>query len=414
MQADGTIPAGYNVSLGGQSEQQAKAFQNLILALALSVVLEYMLLAALYESMILPFATMFALPLAVIGAFVGLAVTGNTLNLLSMIGVIVLMGLVGKNGILLIDYTNTLRQQGRTRAAGAPRGRRDPPAPDPDDDGRAGGRPDAAGARPGGGLGDVQGHGVGHHRRHAQLDAAEPAGRPLHVHLLRRSPAAGPADLALAAVPVPQEGGAAAGPGPRAADARPSRPSARARAWKRSAAGRSSELRVPSCERALTRNSEHIPAMVPGMERTLVLIKPDGVQRGLVGPILSRFEARGLKIVGLKLMQVPTALAEEHYAEHKGKGFYAGLIDYITSGPVIAMVLEGPNAVGAVRKTVGATRAYEAAAGTIRGDFALETGRNLVHASDEEPGSAEREVKLWFGDDGLMAWSRETDRWIYE
>jgi HAE1 family hydrophobic/amphiphilic exporter-1 len=117
MQADGTIPAGYNVSMGGQSEQQAKAFSNLILALALSVILEYMLLAALYESMILPFATMFALPLAVIGAFAGLAATGNTLNLLSMIGVIVLMGLVGKNGILLIDYANTLRQRGLSRAA---------------------------------------------------------------------------------------------------------------------------------------------------------------------------------------------------------------------------------------------------------------------------------------------------------
>jgi HAE1 family hydrophobic/amphiphilic exporter-1 len=116
MQADGTIPLGYTVSLGGQSEQQAKAFSNLILALGLSVVLEYMLLAALYESMILPFATMFALPLAVVGAFLGLAVTGNTLNLLSMIGVIVLMGLVGKNGILLIDYTNTLRQQGHPRS----------------------------------------------------------------------------------------------------------------------------------------------------------------------------------------------------------------------------------------------------------------------------------------------------------
>jgi hydrophobic/amphiphilic exporter-1 (mainly G- bacteria), HAE1 family len=117
MQADGTIPAGYNVSMGGQSEQQTKAFVNLILALALSVVLEYMLLAALYESMILPFATMFALPLAVIGAFAGLAATGNTLNLLSMIGVIVLMGLVGKNGILLIDYANTLRQRGLSRTA---------------------------------------------------------------------------------------------------------------------------------------------------------------------------------------------------------------------------------------------------------------------------------------------------------
>jgi hydrophobic/amphiphilic exporter-1 (mainly G- bacteria), HAE1 family len=115
LQAEGAIPPGYNVSLGGQSEQQAKAFNNLIMALLLSVILEYMLLAALYESMILPFATMFALPLAVIGAFVGLAATGNTLNLLSMIGVIVLMGLVGKNGILLIDYTNTLRNRGHSR-----------------------------------------------------------------------------------------------------------------------------------------------------------------------------------------------------------------------------------------------------------------------------------------------------------
>src|SRR3712207_5660286 len=150
------------------------------------------------------------------------------------------------------------------------------------------------------------------------------------------------------------------------------------------------------------------------MERTLVLIKPDGVQRGLVCPILSRFEARGLKIVGMKLMQVPTELAEKHYAEHQGKGFYAGLIEYITSGPVLAMVLEGPHAVGAVRKTVGATRAFDAAAGTIRGDFAIETGRNLVHASDEEPGSATREVGLWFTDGELLSWSRETDRWIYE
>ena len=149
------------------------------------------------------------------------------------------------------------------------------------------------------------------------------------------------------------------------------------------------------------------------MERTLVLVKPDGMQRGLAGEIIARLERRGLKLAGLKLMQASRELAEEHYAEHKGKGFYAGLIDYITSGPVVAMVLEGRNAVGAVRKTVGATRAYEAAAGTIRGDFALETGRNLVHASDEEPGSAEREVKLWFGDGDLMSWSRETDRWIF-
>jgi nucleoside-diphosphate kinase len=154
--------------------------------------------------------------------------------------------------------------------------------------------------------------------------------------------------------------------------------------------------------------------MIPGMERTLVLIKPDGVQRGLVGPILSRFESRGLKIIGMKLMQVPTELAAKHYAEHEGKGFYPGLLEYITSGPVLAMVLEGPHAVGAVRKTVGATRAFEAAAGTIRGDFAIETGRNLVHASDENEGSAEREVALWFSDAELFSWSRETDRWIYE
>ena len=154
--------------------------------------------------------------------------------------------------------------------------------------------------------------------------------------------------------------------------------------------------------------------MVPGMERTLVLIKPDGVQRGLVGPILSRFEARGLKIVGLKLLQVPTELAEKHYAEHKGKGFYDGLIRYITASAVVAMVLEGNNAVAAVRKTVGATKSFEAEAGSIRGDFALEVGRNLVHASDTEPGSAAREVALWFTDSELVTWSRETDRWIFE
>ena len=149
------------------------------------------------------------------------------------------------------------------------------------------------------------------------------------------------------------------------------------------------------------------------MEQTLVLIKPDGVQRGLVGPILSRFEARGLKIVGLKLMQVPKELAEKHYAEHLGKGFYDGLIRYITSSAVVAMVLEGSNAIVAVRKTVGATKSFEADAGTIRGDFALEVGRNLVHASDG-PETAKREVALWFGESELVAWGRETDRWIFE
>jgi nucleoside-diphosphate kinase len=153
--------------------------------------------------------------------------------------------------------------------------------------------------------------------------------------------------------------------------------------------------------------------IVVGMERTLVLIKPDGIQRGLVGPILGRFEARGLRIVGLKLLQVPNELAEHHYAIHEGKPFYDGLIRYITSSPVVAMVLEGTNAVSAVRKTVGATKSYEADPGSIRGDFALEVGRNLVHASDA-PDTAEQEVTLWFGDDELTTYTRDTDRWIFE
>src|SRR5262249_25134216 len=117
-------------------------------------------------------------------------------------------------------------------------------------------------------------------------------------------------------------------------------------------------------------------AMVPPMERTLVLVKPDGVQRGLVGPILARFEARGLKFVALKLMQVSTELAERHYAEHLGKPFYPGLINYITAAPIIAMVLEGTNVVSAVRKMIGVTKSFEADAGTIRGDYAIEVGRN--------------------------------------
>jgi len=143
------------------------------------------------------------------------------------------------------------------------------------------------------------------------------------------------------------------------------------------------------------------------------LIKPDGVQRGLVGPILGRFEARGLKIVGLKLMQVPRGLAERHYAEHLGKPFYDGLLNYITSAPVVAFVLEGSNAVVAVRKTIGVTKSFEAEPGSIRGDFALEVGRNLVHASDGLE-TAQREVALWFTDAELMSWGRDTDRWIFE
>ena len=150
-----------------------------------------------------------------------------------------------------------------------------------------------------------------------------------------------------------------------------------------------------------------------GVQQTLVLIKPDGVQRGLVGPILARFEARGLKIVALSLVQVPQSLAQQHYEVHQGKPFYEGLVKYIMSGPVVAMVLEGTNAVAAVRKTVGATKSFEAEPGTIRGDLALEIGRNLVHASDGSD-TAQQEVALWFGEDGLLSYSRDTDRWIFE
>ena len=149
------------------------------------------------------------------------------------------------------------------------------------------------------------------------------------------------------------------------------------------------------------------------MERTLVLIKPDGVQRGLVGEIITRLERRGLRIVGTKFLSVSQDLAETHYAIHKGKPFYQGLITYITSAPVMAMVWEGPNAIGAVRQTMGATKPTEAAPGSVRHDFGLEVGRNLTHASDSLE-TAEVEVQLWFSPDELVNWSRDIDRWIFE
>lgn len=149
------------------------------------------------------------------------------------------------------------------------------------------------------------------------------------------------------------------------------------------------------------------------MERTLVLIKPDGVQRGLIGEIISRLERRGLRLVGGKFLQVSQNLAETHYAIHKGKPFYDGLIAYITSSPVMAMAWEGPNAVVAVRQTMGATRPTEAAPGSVRHDFGLEVGRNLTHASDSvENGLAE--VSLWFSDQELVSWGRALDPWIFE
>src|SRR5919202_926985 len=145
------------------------------------------------------------------------------------------------------------------------------------------------------------------------------------------------------------------------------------------------------------------------VERTLVIVKPDGVQRGLIGAIVARLEARGLKIVGLKLVQVSRELAERHYAEHEGKPFYAGLLSYISSGPVVVGCLEGSHAVQMVRNTIGATNPLNAAPGSIRADFALDIGRNLVHASDA-PETAERELALWFDEGELLDWSRETDK----
>ena len=146
-------------------------------------------------------------------------------------------------------------------------------------------------------------------------------------------------------------------------------------------------------------------------ERTLVLIKPDGVQRLLVGRILARYEDRGLKLVGLKLVLVDELLAREHYAVHREKPFFDGLVAFITSGPLVAAVLEGPEAVAVVRAMNGATRPNEAAPGTIRGDFALETSQNLVHASDS-PETAAAEVDLWFRLDELLDYGRDVDRWV--
>ena len=149
------------------------------------------------------------------------------------------------------------------------------------------------------------------------------------------------------------------------------------------------------------------------MERTLVLVKPDGVQRGLIGEVIGRLERRGLRLVAAKFIQVSQELAETHYAIHKGKPFYDGLIRYITSAPVMAMAWEGPNAVIAIRQTMGATRPTDAAPGSIRHDFALEVGRNLTHASDSIE-NGEKEVALWFDSAELVDWKRDTDKWIFE
>ncbi len=147
------------------------------------------------------------------------------------------------------------------------------------------------------------------------------------------------------------------------------------------------------------------------LQRTLLLVKPDGVQRLLVGRVLTRFEERGLKLVALKLVHVDRALAEQHYAVHAEKPFFRGLVEFITSGPLVAAALEGPNAIAIVRAMNGATRPHEAAPGSIRGDFAVETAQNLVHASDS-PENAAAELALWFKPEELLTYEREIDRWV--
>ena len=147
------------------------------------------------------------------------------------------------------------------------------------------------------------------------------------------------------------------------------------------------------------------------LERTLLLVKPDGVQRQLVGRVITRFEERGLKLIGLKLVQTSRELAETHYAAHRERPFFTGLVDFITSAPLVAAALEGPNAIAIVRAMNGATRPHEAEPGSIRGDFAVETAQNLVHASDS-PESAAAELALWFKPEELLSYEREVDRWV--
>ena len=149
------------------------------------------------------------------------------------------------------------------------------------------------------------------------------------------------------------------------------------------------------------------------MERTLILVKPDGVQRGLMGEIVSRFERRGLKLLGMKFIQMSEDLANQHYAVHKERPFFNDLVSYITSGPVLAMVWEGKDAIAAARSTIGATKPAEATPGSIRGDFGMEIGRNLVHGSDS-PENGVKESNLFFAPEELVTWTRATESWICE
>ncbi len=149
------------------------------------------------------------------------------------------------------------------------------------------------------------------------------------------------------------------------------------------------------------------------MQRTFLAIKPDGVQRGLIGKIILRLEEKGFKLVGMKLMKVSDELAKKHYAEHKDKPFFKGLVDFITSGPIVAMVWEGKNIITALRKMMGKTNPLDADLGTVRGDFAVDIGKNMVHGSDSEE-SAKREIALFFKEEELVKWEQDIQKWIYE
>lgn len=149
------------------------------------------------------------------------------------------------------------------------------------------------------------------------------------------------------------------------------------------------------------------------MERTFIAIKPDGVQRGIVGEIIRRFETKGFTLVGLKLMQVSRELAEQHYGVHKERPFFPGLVSFITSGPLIAMVWEGDGVIASARKLIGATNPLTAEPGTIRGDFGVSVGRNLIHGSDA-PETAQQEIKLWFKEEELVGWQPAITTWLYE
>ena len=147
------------------------------------------------------------------------------------------------------------------------------------------------------------------------------------------------------------------------------------------------------------------------LERTLIILKPDTIQRGLMGEVIGRIEQRGMRVIAMKMMWVDEALAERHYGEHKGKSFYEPLLDFITSGPVVAMIVEGPEAIQVMRTMMGATNSKEAAPGTIRGDFGMSNRHNLIHGSDS-PASAKREIDLFFTPEEIFSYQRELEPWV--